>query len=1025
MKTGKRIVSIFLVALMLLTAAPLASFVGLEVAPKAKALEETGQCGDNVTWSFNSSTGALTISGTGAMTDYSYGGSPFYNSSEIKSVTINSGVTSIGDSEFLYCTVLTSVTIPDSVTSIGEWAFYGCTSLMSVTIPNSVTSIGNYAFGHCFALTSVTIPDSVTSIGSYAFSWCGSLTSVTILDSVTSIGAAAFNNCTSLTSVTIGNSVTSIGKTAFWYCTSLKDVYYTGSQEQWQNISIGSYNEPLINATIHYNNTPVPTKSHTVTYNYSFNGGTSATKTTATVAEGAAIDLTPTATKNGWTFVGWNTDPNAATALTSLVMGNNDITLYAIFKKNDQPPSGDENIIEISGTLTALTSIGYVAIDEVWYPYDTSNEHLSNLLNSWQIGTTIYCRLKSGVIIDCANWKVDHKLVSSVSVIGGKDVEFQAETHSYDRNELELSINVTNRLTDQNGISVFDANVIGYDLTFDKIVVSVPDTNLVYFKGGLFGLEKDASHQVSLSNPLTLPAAQFCHFSNASKGWDSYIDFIDEGLVLYVNNSQEWGATEKSKQVELTVDVFNGSDLVSTGKTTVVFHNPAAMARAAENTEIDKKAKDAAKLIDKTTGTFSHEFLSEIFTSDDLKYIEAAIKCKIALAALSESAYKKVDINDRIINKLIDYAGVKRSWIGFLNDAEIKLEVEANTEKYGMLKIDFLVPVTFASIGDGNPYAGWSFESSYTVSGGAGKKNVPAQKRSGDITSLFTFADIQTFSDSVQSVALAELESAYNIGYGDDFNKMCEMIFGDTITKILSKTDYKNYKHLLWKMMIYPSTHVDIYCPVDVYVFNAENEQCAAIEDNVVIQECEDIGIKINGDEKHITLYQRGYSIQVVPTADYHMRITIDEYNAPDSLVRSVNFDDIVIAPGNLFEADFAENNIDASYSLTKDNKDTVVPSTDVIKMHTPQIVEVVDYEATCLNDGLKHTECLTCSEIIESVVIPATGEHADADNDGYCDTCEEMMQGGQHCKYCGKIHGGLFGWLVKIFHSIFAIFKR
>ena len=73
--------------------------------------------------------------------------------------------------------------------------------------------------------------------------------------------------------------------------------------------------------------------SYKVTYNYSYNGGTSATKTTTVVEEGSTIDLTPTATKSGWTFVGWNTDKNATTGLTSLKMGTGDVTLYAIYKK--------------------------------------------------------------------------------------------------------------------------------------------------------------------------------------------------------------------------------------------------------------------------------------------------------------------------------------------------------------------------------------------------------------------------------------------------------------------------------------------------------------------------------------------------------------------------------------------------------------------------------------------------------------------------------------------------------------------
>ena len=71
----------------------------------------------------------------------------------------------------------------------------------------------------------------------------------------------------------------------------------------------------------------------TVTYNYSTNGGTSATKTSATVEEGSSIDLTPTAIKSGWTFVGWNTNKDATTKLSSLTMGSSNVTLYAIYKK--------------------------------------------------------------------------------------------------------------------------------------------------------------------------------------------------------------------------------------------------------------------------------------------------------------------------------------------------------------------------------------------------------------------------------------------------------------------------------------------------------------------------------------------------------------------------------------------------------------------------------------------------------------------------------------------------------------------
>ena len=170
----------------------------------ANAQATSGQYGDNLYWSFNSSTGELTFTGSGDM--YNYPMSPPWNSylTNITSVSLPDGITSIDRNAFENCIGLTSITIPDSVTSIGLYAFKG-SGLMSITIPNSIASISYAAFSGCTNLKSVIIPELVISIGESAFARSG-LTSVTIPNSVTEIGWGAFFDCSDLESITVAGN---------------------------------------------------------------------------------------------------------------------------------------------------------------------------------------------------------------------------------------------------------------------------------------------------------------------------------------------------------------------------------------------------------------------------------------------------------------------------------------------------------------------------------------------------------------------------------------------------------------------------------------------------------------------------------------------------------------------------------------------------------------------------------------------------------------------------------------------------
>ncbi|MBQ3508372.1 MAG: leucine-rich repeat protein [Clostridia bacterium] len=228
-------------------------------------------------------------------------------------------LTTIGEYAFSKCVNLTNIEIPSNITCIGRRAFEHCTSLTNISfgVNSQLTYIKDYAFAWCENLKSITIPDSVTNIKEWAFTdctklesvyyegdldqWCsiafenfGSnplsdyrnhaylyinnkkvegvispnvyndfafsdysyLTGITLPDGVTAIVDYAFSNCINMTTITIPRSVTSIEDSAFYGNTPITDIFYMGTEEEWEAITKGTYWEPDTDYTLHFNYVP-------------------------------------------------------------------------------------------------------------------------------------------------------------------------------------------------------------------------------------------------------------------------------------------------------------------------------------------------------------------------------------------------------------------------------------------------------------------------------------------------------------------------------------------------------------------------------------------------------------------------------------------------------------------------------------------------------------------------------------------------------------------------------------------------
>ena len=266
--------------------------------------EENNSCGENASWEISGT--ELTITGTGPITDWTdENKAPWYDQREnITSVSIESGITSIGDSSFSGCSQLVSITIPEGIENIGSNALLDCGALTTFSIPSTVTKIGADAFKGCTSVTefvcnaasTLTWTDSgcddfkanketickVADVAAYEAKFskgdsddvnvtfeenilgsgqCGE-NATWLLDGdgvLTISGSGAISDCemsgspwfsyrVKVTDIVIGNEITSIGNYAFNGCTELTSISIPNSI---QRIGIGAFmNCELTSVTI-------------------------------------------------------------------------------------------------------------------------------------------------------------------------------------------------------------------------------------------------------------------------------------------------------------------------------------------------------------------------------------------------------------------------------------------------------------------------------------------------------------------------------------------------------------------------------------------------------------------------------------------------------------------------------------------------------------------------------------------------------------------------------------------------------
>ncbi len=250
MKNAKRCLSVLMSVVLMITT--ISSF-NLSVASAAAT---KGTCGDKAEWSYDAATKTLTISGTGATTDYraTLKTAPWAEyKPNITTIIVEEGITALGNYNFYNCTALKNVSLPSTLASIhgsgtmttSYGCFQGCTALEEITLPSNLTEIQNCAFKGCSSLKKIVFPDSLTKLAYGAFCECTNLATVTFgaglketgsnafyksgvkyinwNENLTTVSEYSFYN-TGVTTVNIPETITSIGLRSFADCTFLREI---------------------------------------------------------------------------------------------------------------------------------------------------------------------------------------------------------------------------------------------------------------------------------------------------------------------------------------------------------------------------------------------------------------------------------------------------------------------------------------------------------------------------------------------------------------------------------------------------------------------------------------------------------------------------------------------------------------------------------------------------------------------------------------------------------------------------------
>ena len=833
----------------------------------------------------------------------------------------------------------------------------------SITIPNSVTTIGDYAFCNCISLESITIPNSVTAIGDYAFYGCSSLESVLIPDNVTKIGYYAFYNCDNLT------VYCNAGSYAETYCIENNIPYkplseYPGAGEETPVATTEWFGKVLSNTT------------NSITID--ING-----ERTLQVAPGAdpGVELKTNSLQNQYIYGTFD----AQNRIVSLKVISPQVgTLKS---------AGGEIEVEIETDAGLKTYqwyrpssipgglIGWMETPVQFYA--DGNEIFLIRSVKTVIGTPTAVNVSSTpatATIDGQSYAIADGFTDSVSKVLNKKALFMlyndqieyAKALSTYAPHVDLSVSWNpDRVTYRN--DKYDQTALKASVTLTNSASNFPDGV------DLNTLKQQSELNVQFTDSITLELSDgnnngdvgsfLCFGDKYSDPWfgdpkvTQEVEVPQEKTTLGVGDSvtlevpvsinskyvPEQGITQKSVNVAVTsLPMTNGSgqtlEMPGGNFDSLVAYYPENIP---DETEINDTAKEAAKKlqseinkVNRNSKTAWSPYLQQIFTQDQLDAIAASLLVKITIATTPDTDLSDTakTVLEQTIKKHLGIEWLKKPSVGFdSRNFSVSSSVFVSSEKYGDFTITFTSGgLAVGSNADGVPAFATLGDITYQITT-TKNTNTSALIKDGitvngsNFAGFLTQANLQAFSEVVYEVIKKELIMPY---WGDDLNKSVDILFGKTINKILYYFNQSTASVAI-TFMEAPGKKYKIECPVDVYVYDNQDNLKGSIVNNRVEQASEDLSLSVEGDTKYVTLWNNDYKLKLIGTDTGTMNITIDEYAGGDVSLRTLRLNELPLTVTKKYTGSVDQTIMDdkSKYNLIDESNVIKEPDSDTLQV--------------------------------------------------------------------------------------------